>query len=102
MGKRKERRRAALSTAGRRVKLDLFAEPSGELGGSSVNENGVRDTDSKPSTGSPKPLSSGGFRQFSSKEFVGRHECSASLCWWKCKKLQDMLRCLFYKFDPIL
>ncbi|CAM8997298.1 unnamed protein product [Rhodiola kirilowii] len=59
MGKRKERRRAALSTAGRRVKLDLFAEPSGELGGSSVNENGLRDTDSKHSTGSPKPLSSG-------------------------------------------
>ncbi|XP_058009778.1 uncharacterized protein LOC110665165 isoform X2 [Hevea brasiliensis] len=30
MGKRKERRLAALSNAGRRVKLDLFAEPSGQ------------------------------------------------------------------------
>jgi len=29
MGKRKERRLAAQSNAGRRVKLDLFAEPSG-------------------------------------------------------------------------
>lgn len=29
MGKRKERRLAAMSNAGRRVKLDLFAEPSG-------------------------------------------------------------------------
>ncbi|KAK6123849.1 hypothetical protein DH2020_042405 [Rehmannia glutinosa] len=31
MGRRKERRFAALSAAGRRVKLDLFAEPSGML-----------------------------------------------------------------------
>ncbi|KAK8676766.1 hypothetical protein V6N13_142331 [Hibiscus sabdariffa] len=38
MGKRKERRLAAMSNAGRRVKLDLFAEPSEDLGGSSVQE----------------------------------------------------------------
>ncbi|XP_021905982.1 uncharacterized protein LOC110820713, partial [Carica papaya] len=38
MGKRKERRLAALNNAGRRVKLDLFVEPSGELGGSIVHE----------------------------------------------------------------
>ena len=31
MGKRKERRLAALNNAGRRVKLDLFAEPPGTL-----------------------------------------------------------------------
>lgn len=31
MGKRKERRLAAKTNAGRRVKLDLFAEPSGTL-----------------------------------------------------------------------
>ena len=31
MGKRKERRLAALSNTGRRVKLDLFAEPSGYI-----------------------------------------------------------------------
>ncbi|KAK9091814.1 hypothetical protein Syun_026725 [Stephania yunnanensis] len=38
MGRRKERRLAAMSAAGRRVKLDLFAEPSGDLGGSSRKE----------------------------------------------------------------
>ncbi|KAL0399094.1 UNVERIFIED_CONTAM: hypothetical protein Sradi_2252700 [Sesamum radiatum] len=38
MGRRKERRLAAISAAGRRVKLDLFAEPSGDLGGSSAQE----------------------------------------------------------------
>lgn len=31
MGKRKERRYAAMNSTGRRVKLDLFAEPSGML-----------------------------------------------------------------------
>ncbi|KAG9448509.1 hypothetical protein H6P81_008474 [Aristolochia fimbriata] len=38
MGKRKERRLAALSNAGRRVKLDLFAEPSGDVAGTSVHD----------------------------------------------------------------
>ncbi|KAI3928654.1 hypothetical protein MKW98_024255 [Papaver atlanticum] len=38
MGKRKERRLAALNATGRRVKLDLFAEPSGDLGASSGND----------------------------------------------------------------
>ncbi|KAK9131579.1 hypothetical protein Sjap_012066 [Stephania japonica] len=39
MGRRKERRLAAMSATGRRVKLDLFAEPSsGDLGGSSRKE----------------------------------------------------------------
>ncbi|KAK4439670.1 hypothetical protein Salat_0301900 [Sesamum alatum] len=38
MGRRKERRLAAISAAGRRVKLDLFAEPPGDLGGSSAQE----------------------------------------------------------------
>ncbi|RAL50381.1 hypothetical protein DM860_017662 [Cuscuta australis] len=40
MGKRKERRQAAMNAVGRRVKLDLFAESSGDLVGSS--QDGVR------------------------------------------------------------
>lgn len=66
MGKRKERRLAALNNAGRRVKLDLFVEPSGELGGSIVHEEvggDPKDTAVLPNS----PSSSGGFRQFSSK-----------------------------------
>ncbi|KAF3616181.1 hypothetical protein FXO38_34701 [Capsicum annuum] len=38
MGRRKERKLAAKSGGGRRVKLDLFAEPIGDLGGSSVQD----------------------------------------------------------------
>ncbi|CAI0540874.1 unnamed protein product [Linum tenue] len=48
MGKRKERRRAALNNTGRRVKLDLFAEPSGDLGGSSVHDEVVGGGDNDP------------------------------------------------------
>lgn len=68
MGKRKERRVAAAS--GRRVKLDLFAEPSGDLGGPSARGEVGSDDNSKNRHGSPKsPSSSGGFRQFSSKDW---------------------------------
>ncbi|KAK2979709.1 hypothetical protein RJ640_004898 [Escallonia rubra] len=90
MGKRKERRLAAMSSAGRRVKLDLFAEPSGtpvsllsirtivmfdfvlmlpgDLGGSSDKGEVGGDDDSNSRAGLPNsPSSSGGFRQFSSK-----------------------------------
>lgn len=84
MGKRKERRLTAMSNAGRRVKLDLFAEPSGgDLGGSSVNDGVGEDIDSKPRAGLPNsPSSSGGFRQFFyKKDYVGGHVCS-TLCWW--------------------
>ncbi|KAK6947124.1 hypothetical protein RJ641_000597 [Dillenia turbinata] len=60
MGKRKERRLAALSNAGRRVKLDLFVEPSGELGGSSASEDVGGDIDPKQRPGLLKsPTSSG-------------------------------------------
>ncbi|KAK4278265.1 hypothetical protein QN277_016132 [Acacia crassicarpa] len=59
MGKRKERRLAALTNAGRRVKLDLFVEPSGDLGGSSVHDD-VGDTDSKNRDGLPNSPSSSG------------------------------------------
>ncbi|CAJ1963822.1 unnamed protein product [Sphenostylis stenocarpa] len=60
MGKRKERRLAALSNAGRRVKLDLFAEPSGELGGSTLHGDAGGDTDSQHRDGLPNSPSSSG------------------------------------------
>ncbi|XP_015880716.3 uncharacterized protein LOC107416703 isoform X1 [Ziziphus jujuba] len=62
MGKRKERRLAAMSNAGRRVKLDLFAEPSGDLGGSTVHDEVGADVDSKHSAGLPKSPSSSGLQ----------------------------------------
>ncbi|KAK8626379.1 hypothetical protein V6N13_134028 [Hibiscus sabdariffa] len=66
MGKRKERRLAAMGNTGRRVKLDLFAEPSEDLGGSSTHEE--IDGELKHLAGFPNSQSSsGGFRQFSSK-----------------------------------
>ncbi|XP_047164005.1 formin-binding protein 4 isoform X1 [Vigna umbellata] len=60
MGKRKERRLAALSNSGRRVKLDLFAEPSGELGGSTLHGDAGGDTDSQHRDGLPNSPSSSG------------------------------------------
>ncbi|KAK9673717.1 hypothetical protein RND81_12G185400 [Saponaria officinalis] len=45
--KRNERRLAAKIGAGRRVKLDLFAEPSGELGDSSPKDEVEKDVDAK-------------------------------------------------------
>ncbi|XP_043688527.1 uncharacterized protein LOC122639691 isoform X2 [Telopea speciosissima] len=60
MGKRKERRLAALSGAGRRVKLDLFAEPSGDLGGSSVHDEVEGDTDPNSRAGVPRSSSTSG------------------------------------------
>ncbi|KAF3945158.1 hypothetical protein CMV_028444 [Castanea mollissima] len=60
MGKRKERRLAALNNAGRRVKLDLFAEPPGDLGGSTEHDEVGGDKDSKHRDGLPNsPTSSG-------------------------------------------
>lgn len=72
MGRRKERRLAAKTGGGRRVKLDLFAEPSGDLGGSSdQNEVGGNDDGTKNQAGLPNsPSTSGGFRQFSSKGLI--------------------------------
>ncbi|KAK6149440.1 hypothetical protein DH2020_016965 [Rehmannia glutinosa] len=60
MGRRKERRLAALSAAGRRVKLDLFAEPSGDVGGSSAQEEVGGDSDSKSHAKLPSSPSSSG------------------------------------------
>lgn len=70
MGRRKERRLAAMASSGRRVKLDLFAEPSGDLGGSSAKDEIGEDVDAKIDTELPNsPSSSGGFCQISSKGF---------------------------------
>ncbi|KAF3453268.1 hypothetical protein FNV43_RR03708 [Rhamnella rubrinervis] len=60
MGKRKERRLAAMSNAGRRVKLDLFAEPSGDLGGSTEHNEVGADVDTQRSVGLPNSPSSSG------------------------------------------
>lgn len=65
MGKRKERRFAANNTS-RRVKLDLFAEPSGDLGGSDVRSDGDEKEQTEPNELPKSPSSSGGFHQLSS------------------------------------
>ncbi|CAN4097136.1 unnamed protein product [Withania somnifera] len=70
MGRRKKRKLAAKSAAGRRVKLDLFAEPSGDLGGSSIQDEVGGEEDSKIHALPNLSSSSGGFRQFSSKGLV--------------------------------
>lgn len=96
MGKRKERRLAALNNAGRRVKLDLFAEPPGDLGGSTEHDEVGGDKDSKHRDGLPNsPTSSGGFRRFSSKGLC-RKELSAQHCFGGNMELyvQDLLCCL--------
>ncbi|KAF8414291.1 hypothetical protein HHK36_002293 [Tetracentron sinense] len=85
MGKRKERRLAALSAAGRRVKLDLFAEPSGELGGSSVHDEVGGDLDQNHLAGVPNSPSSSGqcqenplllLGQYSDDELIGEADKS--------------------------
>ncbi|KAL5972413.1 hypothetical protein ACLOJK_041667 [Asimina triloba] len=60
MGKRKERRLAALSNAGRRVKLDLFAEPSGDLVGTSRHDDVGGTIDQNHRDGVPNSPSSPG------------------------------------------
>lgn len=61
MGKRKERRIAAMA-ASRRVKLDIFAEPSGDSGGSPAQDELGGDIDLRHRDESPNsPSSSGGF-----------------------------------------
>ncbi|KAK4363928.1 hypothetical protein RND71_015286 [Anisodus tanguticus] len=60
MGRRKERKLAAKSAAGRRVKLDLFAEPSGDLGGSSVQDEVGGEEESKSPAELPNSPSSSG------------------------------------------
>ncbi|KAL6975152.1 hypothetical protein U1Q18_023946 [Sarracenia purpurea var. burkii] len=59
MGRRKERRIAAMIAAGRRVKLDIFAEPSGDSGGSSVQDELGGDKDPRHAGSPDSPSSSG-------------------------------------------
>ncbi|XBI37130.1 hypothetical protein VPH35_122524 [Triticum aestivum] len=67
MGRRKERRLAAKAASGRRVKLDLFLDPS--PGEASMKE-GVGEENRGQQTGVPtSPSSSGGFNQFPSKGY---------------------------------
>ncbi|KAJ7963570.1 WW domain-containing protein, putative isoform 4 [Quillaja saponaria] len=73
MGKRKERRLAAKSNAGRRVKLDLFAEPSGELGGSTVHDDVGEDMDSRHRDGLPNSPSSSGQQPKDSLLLLGQY-----------------------------
>ncbi|XP_074585981.1 uncharacterized protein LOC141841698 isoform X2 [Curcuma longa] len=60
MGKRKERRLAAMMAASRRVKLDLFAEPSGEMVTSSVHDEVGEDPDKDYQAEVPNSPSSSG------------------------------------------
>ncbi|KAJ0989719.1 hypothetical protein J5N97_008075 [Dioscorea zingiberensis] len=60
MGRRKERRLAAKIGAGRRVKLDLFAEPSGDAGGGSSDDGVGRNMDHNHHAGDPGSPSSSG------------------------------------------
>ncbi|KAH0459693.1 hypothetical protein IEQ34_012507 [Dendrobium chrysotoxum] len=65
MGKRKERRLAAMSATNRRVKLDLLAEPSEEAVCNSINEEaGVNQEQDHSASVPSSPSSSGGFHQF--------------------------------------
>jgi hypothetical protein len=68
MGRRKERRLAAKAAAGRRVKLDLFLDPSpGEASQKEGIGGEIRDQQTVVPT---SPSSSGGFHQFPSKGYV--------------------------------
>ncbi|CAK9148893.1 unnamed protein product [Ilex paraguariensis] len=60
MGRRKERRLAAMGATNRRVKLALFTEPSGDLGGSPVQVEVGGNDDSKNSAELPNSPSSSG------------------------------------------
>ncbi|XP_030471230.1 uncharacterized protein LOC115689363 isoform X2 [Syzygium oleosum] len=73
MGKRRERRMAAQSNAGRRVKLDLFAEPSGDLGGSSGQDEVEVDVNSTHHDGLPNSASSSGQQQENPLLLLGQY-----------------------------
>ncbi|GAV59648.1 WW domain-containing protein [Cephalotus follicularis] len=73
MGKRKERRLAALSNAGRRVKLDLFAEPSGDLGGSHGDNEVGGDIDPTQRAWLPNSPSSSGQQQQNPLLLLGQY-----------------------------
>lgn len=65
MGKRKERRLAAKMASNRRVKLDLVAEPSGDMVASSAHDEVGGDIDQDHHAVVPtSPSSSGGSPEF--------------------------------------
>lgn len=90
MGKRRERRLAAMMAASRRVKLDLFTEPSGEMVGNSLHDEVGGDLDKDHHEVPSSPSSSGGFHQFILKDYVERI-CLQSIflveIWKYCTRL---------------
>ncbi|KAJ6800078.1 formin-binding protein 4 isoform X1 [Iris pallida] len=89
MGKRKERRLAAKSAAGRRVKLDLFAEPAGDMTGTTSHDETGGNPDQDHNAGVPtSPSSSGGFHEFLFKGLVEKiclHNIFLVEIWIYCK-----------------
>lgn len=74
-----------MATAGRRVKLDLFLDPS--PGEASLKE-GVGGEDRDQQTGVPSsPFSSGGFHQFPSKGYVKK------TCLWNVNLVEIWIFC---------
>ncbi|XP_038690579.1 formin-binding protein 4-like isoform X2 [Tripterygium wilfordii] len=73
MGKRKERRLAALANSGRRVKLDLSPEPSGDLGGSSEHDKVGEDIEPTKHPGLPKSPSSSGLQPQNPLQLLGQY-----------------------------
>ncbi|CAA6672425.1 unnamed protein product [Spirodela intermedia] len=73
MGKRKERRLAAKSAAGRRVKLDLFAEPTEEMVSKPSNEEVTGDPDQDHHAGVPSSPSTSGQKQENPLLLLGQY-----------------------------
>ncbi|XP_073011313.1 uncharacterized protein [Typha latifolia] len=73
MGKRKERRLAAMKAAGRRVKLDLFADPSGEMVDKSLQGEVGRNLNDDDQTGVPTSPSSSGQKEENPLLLLGQY-----------------------------
>ncbi|XP_008800273.2 uncharacterized protein LOC103714695 isoform X1 [Phoenix dactylifera] len=73
MGKRKERRLAAMMAASRRVKLDLCAEPSGEMVGSSLHDEVGGELDKDHQAGVPTSPSPSGQKQENPLLLLGQY-----------------------------
>lgn len=89
MGKRRDRRIAAQMAAGRRVKLDLFTEPSGDLVGASRHDEVGGDLDQDSHARAPNsPSSPGGFRQIFFKRIYTEDMPTQHICGgiWKFYK----------------
>ncbi|RWR95024.1 formin-binding protein 4-like protein isoform X1 [Cinnamomum micranthum f. kanehirae] len=73
MGKRRDRRIAAQMAAGRRVKLDLFTEPSGDLVGASRHDEVGGDLDQDSHARAPNSPSSPGQQQENPLLLLGQY-----------------------------